>query len=69
VIELGPDWYAGIMKRLGPQNECVEVTLVLDYHVVGFAQLGAIDHHVAGDQQPVPAPTAPAVEPLEAGAG
>jgi hypothetical protein len=69
VIELGPDRHAGIMGGLDPPGECGQVTVVLDYHVAGFTQLGAIDHHVAGDQQPVPALTPPAVEALEAGIG
>ena len=66
MIELHPDRNAVIVGRLGPPAECVKVAVVLDHHVAGLAQLGAINHHVAGDQQPVSALTPRAIEPLQA---
>ena len=65
MIELHPDRDAGVLGGLGPARQRVQVALVLDDDVARLAELGAIDHHIAGDDQTVPTLAPARVEPLE----
>lgn len=65
MIQLDPNGDAAVLGGFGPAGQRVEVTLVFDHDIAGLAELTAVHHDVARDDQAVPA-TAPArEEPFE----
>src|SRR6476660_7976189 len=63
VIELHPDRDTGVLGGLSPARQRVQVAFILDDDVAWLTELGAIDHHIAGDDQAVPTLAPARVEP------
>src|SRR5262249_35105372 len=66
MIQLHPDRDTGVLRGFGPERQRIEVALVLDDDIARLAQLRAIDHDIAGDDQTVPASAPARIQPLEA---